>query len=449
MGKTKPRRKSSWDRAPARRAAAEGVLRQAKRLLNDPEAALRMLEEGRAVHMPLRSEAGIVAGLFGAIRRGDFDRSPARPDAEALRDLLAFCRRETDLLADQEASRYAAALLALSARRRDWLRPLGRWRARSHNALRQFRSLLRHLTAAYEVPHFLDSAWTAGLTPDAVVQQGWYLHVARGKNIRTAEGLPFPLTKKQAHHFLQAPDDLDISSAFRWAVVRDLGGDERLVRSILATPIGTDFGAEGFWREVLRFFVAHPGLDPVHHGPIIDYLRHQKFPPTSPERPGQPAPSPPRPNLSMRGRTPESLLRAAGDWHRSLAQDRSITASSWGPSGIPPFACDDGEGEDIRRFEVVELLTAEDLREEGRAMRHCVGSYAGACATGRSSIWSLRERVEPGRLARRATIEVGNERREVVQVRRRLNRWPTDREVSILARWGDAGGPRLSDRLVI
>src|SRR5262249_45347008 len=97
------------------------------------------------------------------------------------------------------------------------------------------------------------------------------------------DGLSIPLTSKQAHHFLHAPDDFDIPSAFRWAVIVGLGGDERLVLSILGTRIGTAFGDESFWTSVYRVFVAHPMLDPAHHGPNVDYFLHQKFLPSVPE----------------------------------------------------------------------------------------------------------------------------------------------------------------------
>ena len=48
-------------------------------------------------------------------------------------------------------------------------------------------------------------------------------------------GCRSPITKKQAHHFLQAPDDFDLMSGFRWAQISDLGGSERQVRSVLTT----------------------------------------------------------------------------------------------------------------------------------------------------------------------------------------------------------------------
>ena len=90
------------------------------------------------------------------------------------------------------------ALLALSAHRRDWVRPLEDWVPPAGDAGAQFAALVRHLIALYDVPRSLDSAWLEGLTPDGVAHQGWYKHVASGHNIRTAKGLPLPLTRRMA-----------------------------------------------------------------------------------------------------------------------------------------------------------------------------------------------------------------------------------------------------------
>ena len=165
---------------------------QTKRLPGDPEKLLRAIAERKPARLPIRSEPNVIASLFASLDRGEDEPFPIPPDAEVLRRLVRFCHVETDLLTAQEASRYADALLALSAHRRDWVRPLDAWRARSHNARRQFASLLRHLIARYEVPAFLDAAWLAGLTPEAVEHQAWYKHIASGRNIRTAEDLPVP-----------------------------------------------------------------------------------------------------------------------------------------------------------------------------------------------------------------------------------------------------------------
>jgi hypothetical protein len=209
------KRRSAWNLDKAKIAEAEKVYREFNTLPSDAEKLLRLLADGRPIRSPLRSEPNIIAGLFESLKRGDIEPFPLPPDEGALRRLVAFCQVETDVLTDQNAARFANALLALSAHYQDWVRPLESWRARTHNAGRQFHSLLRHLIATYDVPTFMDVAWLEGLTTESVKHQGWYKHIARGHNIRTARDLPLPLSKRQAHAFLSAPDDFDIPTAFR------------------------------------------------------------------------------------------------------------------------------------------------------------------------------------------------------------------------------------------
>ncbi len=450
QARRKPKRRSTWDQDKERIAAAESVLRASRTLSRDPERVLRTIAEGKPVRLPVRSESHVIANLFASLDRRDVEPFPCQPDADVLRKLVTFCRTETDLLTDQRASQFANALLALSAHHGNWVRPLDDWKACSHNAHRQFHSLVRHLIARYDVPTFLDAAWLEGLALDGVKHQEWYKHIASGRNIRTADNLPVPLTRKQSHHFLLAPDDLDIASAFRWALVRDLGGNEHLARSILTTRIGTTFGNENFWSSVICFFMANPGLPPVHHGPIVDFLHDQKFVPTVPnplaDQPGQPRLIPPQPNLCMKGRTPETLRRAVSQWHRDLGQSQStaMAITSWGSSGFTSFAHEEGVGDERRVYQMIELLTADELIEEGKAMSHCVASYTSDCASGRSSIWSLRLRIESGRIVRLATVEVRRRDGRIIQIKRRSNKSPTEREMSILRRWGEAGGPELA-----
>jgi len=453
------KRRSSWNVDKSKIAEAEKVLRDFSRLPRDPEKLLQLLAEGRPIRSPLRSEPNIIVSLFESLKGSDTEPFPLPPDEGALRSLVAFCQVETDVLTDQDAPRFANALLALSAHYQDWVRPLKSWGARTHNAGRQFHSLLRHLIATYNVPTFMDAAWLAGLTTESVKYQGWYKHIARGQNIRTASDLPLPLSKRQAHAFLSAPDDFDIPTALRWAIVVDNGGDERLVRSLLGTRIGTTFEDEDFWNSVIRFFIAHPQLESLQHGPIVDYLHNQRFVPSVPNplagQPGQPTEIPPQPDLCMKGRTPESLQRAIARWHRDLVggQDAGTgggyrsPSSCWGPSGIPPFFHEEEVGEYRRAFESNELLGEADLIEEGKAMGHCVASYLQLCASGRSSIWSLRMRIPSGRMVRLATVEVRTKDNLIVQVRKRANKPPMFRELSLLIQWSDRGGPKLASWL--
>ena len=204
----------------------------------------------------------------------------------------------------------------------------------------QFGSPARHLLARYDAPAFLVAAWFAGPTPDGVRQQRWFKHVGRGGNIRTADDLPLCLTRRMANHFLQAPPGIGIREAFRYAQVLGMGGGTRLALSILGTRIGSDFDHDEFWVPVIRWLIAHPALDPAHLGPVIDYLHDQRFVPSVPNpasrvrgQPRGPLLSAPQPNLSMTGRTPESLLRCVAAWHKGLGSRRLGVSARWKPTG--------------------------------------------------------------------------------------------------------------------
>jgi len=203
---------------------ADRALKGSKAGRTDPGRLLQSILEGQPVHVPLNSDLHAVAKLFERANPDQPVTYPIRPDLAAFRRLILVCLEETDLLGGRGAPQFARALLALSAHAGRWVREPEGWEPRSHNAYRQFHSLVRHLTARYEVPTFLNTAWLEGLTPKGVVHQRWFLHVAQGQNIRTAVGLPVPLSKRQAHLYLQAPDDFDVLTAIRWAQVLDLAG---------------------------------------------------------------------------------------------------------------------------------------------------------------------------------------------------------------------------------
>jgi PcfJ-like protein len=429
-------------------AQADRALKESKAVRTDPEGLLQSILRGEPVRVPLNSDLHVIARLFERANPDQAVTYPLRPDLAAFRGLVLLCREKTDLLRGQGSPQFARALLALSAHAGRWVRGPEGWEPRSHNAYRQFHALVRHLTARYDVPTFLNTAWLEGLTPTGVVHQRWFLHVAQGQNIRTADGLTVPLSKRQAHLYLQAPDDFDVLGAFRWAQVLDLGGDERLVRSVLSTRIATDFKHDEFWVTVLRWLVAHPMLDGVHHGPMIDYLHERRFVGSVPNPdaaiPGQPLLAPQQPNLTMKGRDPETLLRSVAEWHRSLGRQKSGKVVYWEPSGITAFRHEEGKDDSRKVYTITELLCSRDLNAEGRAMSHCVGTYADSCASGRVSIWSLKLSDALGQVTRLLTLEVSNQNRQVVQARQRYNKLPSPKELSILHRWAGSGGPSPS-----
>jgi hypothetical protein len=424
---------------------AELALRASNALRRQPGRLLRWMVEGEVEGVPISSDLG---RLFADIDTGKVRCEwHLRPDMEALGRLVLVGHQRTSLFRGGDRYQYASALLALAAHRSSWVRQPEDWRPRGLEARWQLHALIRHLLARYDVPIFMNSAWHEELTEPGVVHQRWFIHVAQGQNLRTAEGLPIPLTRKQAHLYLQAPGDFGMLGAFRWAQIIDLGGDEAMVRRVLTTRLRTEFAHDEFWVSVFRWFIAHPLLDPAHLGPIIDYVYNQRFVATVPNPlarvRGQPGLVPAQPDLTLKGRDPVALVRAVGEWHRHLARHRTERPTSWHPSGIEPLRLEEVEGETRRTYTITELLSSRELDEEGCAMGHCVGSYAGSCASGRSSIWSLKLLGPAAQAARLLTVEVSNQARQIVQARQRLNALPEPKEMAILARWAAEAGLTL------
>ena len=85
---------------------------------------------------------------------------------------------------------------------------------------------------------------------------------------------------------------------------------------------------------------------------------------------------------------------------------------------------------------IVELATSYQLAHEGRAMHHCVASYARACLAGQSSIWSLRHRWYDEETPRPfLTIEVRLATSRIVQVRGVANSKARGRPLELVPRW--------------
>lgn len=352
--------------------------------------------------------------------------------------LLATLGRKPRFLLDSVAFGdhsypYLKAVIILLDHRARWLRSMETWKPTSHNKRKQFAELVRHLLVKFDVPLFMDAVWF-NKEQNKRPYQEWFIRLGLGGNIRN-EATPIQLTKKMAHFFMQAPSNFTVEQALRWGQVRGLGGDPRLANAVVASRIGSAFANEEFWISVLRFFVDHPMLDKIHVGPIIDYLHHQRFESRQEfTAPGVREQLPPQqPNLSMKGRTPDSLLKQVERWHVQLGKIRS-PEKQWQSSGIKPFEMRSGiANKNLRIWRIHELLSTAELVDEGRKMRHCVATYARSCANGTSSIWSMSTEDFAG-VEKRQTIEL-NCHRIIVQCRGKCNQPPNAQEMEVLARW--------------
>lgn len=301
----------------------------------------------------------------------------------------------------------------------------------------------RHLFALYPVPAMLERIWIddAGLSATEVqLRRRWYVVAARGGSLYKA-GAGQWLTRKELHAFLNPPAGLGFDEAFWHAVARSHVDAPAPALAIARSKIARSPRDElVFWREVARFFCAHPApADRIDD--LCDYLveaRHRD------------------PAFSLEGRTLASLTRRMHEWHRDAAAiERNETlrrratgakpdVRTWAGSPLadwewaPPAKDAKAKGE---RFVVRQLKQAEDLVSESRAMRHCVSTYAAKCIAGRASIWSLR-RCTKDRIDRLLTIEV-DPQGFAVQVRGLANRLAYPEERGVLERWAKSRGIAL------
>jgi hypothetical protein len=365
-------------------------------------------------------------------------RSPA--SRAALRDLLLVACRFPALLSLEPAipnlgqacgNTYPDALLQLALRCREWRRPLTEWRPRERRARDLFGSLVRHLLAEYPVPAFLDAAWFQDDNGQARRQQGWFLHIGNGSNLRTAQSVPLALTSLATHHFLRAPRELSILAAMRWGQALGMGGSRRQAHAIVASRLREALPDEAFWTTVIQFFVNHPSLEVTQVGPLVDYIYHQRFEPMVVVGPDgeEISVAPLNPDFSMKGRSPAALLRQMQAWHRQLADLTKLPTRYWVASGIKPLnlTMQSATSGNVTFWATHELLCSKELEEEGRAMHNCVVSYVNACTEGRSALWSLRVWTPQDPTPRRVmTVEVCPETRTMVQARGKYNDCASD-----------------------
>ena len=375
-------------------------------------------------------------------------------DVEGFFDMLSYLdRRSKFLWADPlyatDAQTWLDPLIRLWHRRGQWIRSLKKWRPKSHNRERQFASLLRHLMADYDVPSFMDTVWLRNDRGAARYRDAW-VHVARGKNIRTAKGLPMTLSKKAAHCLLAAPEELKFEHALKWAHMQSFDLRPRASAALLGSRWGGDFQQTAFWDSFLRFMAANPMIAPDRIGPIVDYIYAQKFegPVLLIDGDDILHDDPPHPGFSMRGRQGQTLLEQVEDWHRELGRTQARRGK--GRKAMDAVYCKSGwkassnteklNEEESAIWQFVEILTEGDLHEEGRTMRHCIYSYHARVTTGACSVWSLRTirkgGLHHGNMKRHLTIEVSSNGR-VNEARGKGNKLPQGRSEYLLKKWAD------------
>lgn len=279
------------------------------------------------------------------------------------------------------------------------------------------------------------------------------------KFLKTDSGLRFqePLTRQMWGLILKNNRE-DFLPAMRRAQCQVRGGSALLINAIQRSFLGRNFYpkvAAEFWDTVIHWFCNHDGMwdrDTIHH--ILDFINYQRTE---------------TPTFSMKGRTPEALMKATETWQKQLAKIKGdVNSGFYANIGTPFWKRDHktavlGTFEDIETWKIVQIRNAKELLREGRDLNHCVYSYNRAVVSGQTAIFSLRYEtsrhivqldavlgtptsIEINRTEAKplVTIELNIPSKSIVQARGQSNRGMTYKERDLVREWSNENGFRMS-----
>jgi PcfJ-like protein len=317
-------------------------------------------------------------------------------DRKILRDVLVHLCSHSSLVSDEQ---HIQAVYKMVQFRAYWRNDVFNWKAASKQGAIQVKELAAYLFCKYKVPDFLYKCFYETKNDLHIY---WLIHIGRGGSTKEMGSIPIPFTKKMGHHFLLAPAEFSVAEALRWAQVKGLSGEDALAKRIAYSWIGTKpYSNEEFWETFLQLLVNGGMFNHNKITELIDYVREAK-------RENR--------NYSLKGRTLQSLVRQSDAWHNRFTKYKGNFF--WKPCGIEGY-----KAEKKPELIVLEELTeSSSLREEGRAMKHCVATYSYYCAKGKSAIFSMRKYSGGLLLEIMATIEVNLSLKRIVQAKARMNK---------------------------
>lgn len=357
------------------------------------------------------------------------ERSGCPP--EQARVLAAMIVRVTAVapkILDDAELRLPLALIAIHEPQ--WLRPLGAWQPIGKSRRTQLESLIEHLLVKWPVPRFLYGVFHE--QPAQSVGVGLFVHLAQGGSVQEAIALgllPAALNRAARHAFVQTKLECTVIAAIRHAQVRAFGGSHPLACELLNTFLGRELVDDEFWSRVIQWICEHDEVEPGRVGHAVDRIRAARAR---------------NPSLSPNSRTLRGIVREPEPQLTAIVPT-PVDETPYRSSGFVPgeWTIDDPGGAAIREtWTITEIRDPRELAIEGALLRHCVLTYHDRVRGGGCSIWSLRRDG-----ARRLTIEVWNSTQRVVQVRGRKNRAPRTHEISLLMRWVEANGLRVTAAL--
>lgn len=348
--------------------------------------------------------------------------------------LFGAVERYTRILHQLRHARYKVVpyLIDMASRSAAWLRAPEDFRPRTTHGRDQLPELIRYLFESYRVPAWMRAALAPRRgRPGRAPAFGWYVHVARGNNLRSAPALTLPLSRKAAHEALRAPARHRPEQALLYGYLQ-ANAAPPAVRDRLLLVAGTrDFSLDQPWLKLFEKMARTPTLAAEQVRPLLEYARARREEGTSIDLPVA---------VLLRGMERHAaIVRQAVVRQRALQYGSAFDERWASHVPVPPCEGSSEHGD----YTISELRSFRELFEEGQIMHNCVFTYAAAARAGTVSIWSLRL-THAGREVSRVTLRVAPAERALVEARRPCNHAIQPHERDLLQKWASSQGLALA-----
>ncbi len=282
------------------------------------------------------------------------------------------------------------------------VRPIEMWQRPSFDPEEQLEDVIDYCFAKYPTPVFLISSFYES----SLRHQLWYVQLGFGKSVKSLSGLPDKFTSKMMHEFRNTPRGFSVSEAIVRAQALGYGASQQMAMELTRSKLSQIEGNTSFWRSVVQFFSIQKQVNHWDLYKALEYLeariqRDRYF--------------------SMKGRSLEALLNQAQEWYLEMQKMRNkANYLSWLPSGIKGMHLEIVKNDAPILYSAKELLTSEELYQEGCDMNHCVADYIDDCYAKKTSIFSLRKQ-EGDTIKKLATVEINPYTLEVMQAEGKCN----------------------------
>ena len=305
------------------------------------------------------------------------------------------------------------------------VRPIEKWKRPSFVPDEQLEDLIDHCFATYPTPVFLATAFY----DTSLSRMLWYVKVGSGAAIKSLPNYPEHFTAKMTHIFRNTPKGFSIDQALIRAEALGYGASPEMAERMAWSRL-TEVAANGmFWSTVIQFF-AKTNVDHNTLRTLLEYLASCIAA---------------NANYSLKGRTLQTVQRDAAIWHEHMQKRRDAANEvDWEPSDIQPLYFEGTHNGKRVSYRTVELLTADELYQEGTDMNHCIADYIDDCHCGDSSVFSLR-RYDGDTFKKLATIEINPVTKVIIEAQGNCNTDLSDKAIIALRAWAKQGHVKMHE----